>query len=241
MAYVKKTAAKQLKQSKPQPKKTKPQSRVAKSQPKLTKTQAAVKAPLKQIKTESKKKVFRPVVNSQSIRAKKNLNSDFWVVSVVIFFAITSFMAVAAGTTYLSVMTEAGGFSGQEVSKNIAVNIKGAAFNLEVVNSREDMYLGLSGRESLCSSCGMLFVFPDSTSRSFVMRNMNFPLDIIFISQGRIIKIYENLPPEGAFPVNFYNSDAPADVVLEINGGLANRLGLRVGDRLSLPDLSVYK
>jgi len=222
MAYAKKTTAK--KQKKVQS----PAKRTVKSA---------------QIKNSSAKRTvaLSSSAKSKRVGVKKRLGSDFWIISLVVFFATTAFMAVATGTTYLSVMSDMNQLGSQEAAKNIALNLKGVMFDFEVVNSREDMYLGLSGRESLCSACGMLFVFPDSAARSFVMRNMNFPLDIIFISQGRIVKIHHNLPPEGAFPVNFYASDAPADVVLEINAGLANMLGLRVGDRLNLPDLSVYK
>jgi len=108
-------------------------------------------------------------------------------------------------------------------------------FKLEIVKDPMDMYRGLSNRPELCPSCGMLFVFSDLGQRSFVMRDMNFPLDIIFLAEGKIVKIYDNLAPEGSNPRNFYNSEKPADRVLEINAGLASKLGLKEGDNLILP------
>jgi len=115
------------------------------------------------------------------------------------------------------------------------VNISNQIFKLEIVSDPLDVYRGLSNRKELCEKCGMLFVFPDLSERTFVMRNMNFPLDIIFLAEGRIVKIHANLPPEGSNVKNLYSSNAPADQVLEINAGLAAQLGLREGAELILP------
>lgn len=85
-----------------------------------------------------------------------------------------------------------------------------------------EQYRGLSGREYLCADCGLLFVFPDSAPRSFVMREMNFPLDIIFINDGRIINIEAEAQPEGIDPENFYLSAGSADMVLEVPAGTSH-------------------
>lgn len=102
--------------------------------------------------------------------------------------------------------------------------------NVEIADTAEKHYKGLSNRENLCDDCGMFFVFPDKKERTFVMRNMNFPLDIIWIDGDKIIKIDKNLMPEGENPVNNYNSDIPVDYVLEVNGGFAGKHGFKTGD-----------
>lgn len=104
--------------------------------------------------------------------------------------------------------------------KNIAVEIAATA---------AARHRGLSGRPSLCPDCGMLFVFPDQAERRFVMRKMNFPLDMIFIAEGRVVNIANNLPPEGDNPMAVYSSGQLADMVLEVNGGYAARAGIEVG------------
>lgn len=111
----------------------------------------------------------------------------------------------------------------------VQVKINDLVIKAELVETAEDQYLGLSGRESLCEHCGMLFNFSDSRPRSFVMRNMYFPLDIIFINQGKIINIVADAPPEGAEPEVFYFSDGPADQVLELAGGSAAMYNLASG------------
>jgi len=114
----------------------------------------------------------------------------------------------------------------------VDLRIKNDVIKAEVVRAPADLYKGLSGRESLCASCGMLFDFSDSDIRQFVMRDMKFPLDIIFINEGRIVGIAANLRPEGSSPQNVYSSDAPADRVLEVNAGYAVAHDWQRGDEV---------
>jgi uncharacterized membrane protein (UPF0127 family) len=127
-----------------------------------------------------------------------------------------------------------------EIEKSIdskeIVSINGEVIELEVVTSADKMYQGLSGRKSLCVDCGMLFKFSDSAPRSFVMRNMLIPLDIVFINEGRIVKIYKNLNPEGSNPTTLYESVFPARYVLELNANKTDSLGLNIGDALNIND-----
>lgn len=85
----------------------------------------------------------------------------------------------------------------------------------ELVFSQEAMYLGLSGRENLLPNNGMLFVFKNYGNQSFSMRNMKFPIDIIFLKDGMVMKVFSNLSPEGASPKNIYQY-GPADMVIEL-------------------------
>ena len=78
----------------------------------------------------------------------------------------------------------------------------------------------------------MLFRFPDRVQRAFVMRNMKFSLDIIFMDSGKVVKIFENLKPEGASPVAMYQSGQAVDEVLEINAGTAKRFSIKIGDSI---------
>lgn len=116
--------------------------------------------------------------------------------------------------------------------KNIEIN--GNYISAETVSDSGRQYLGLSNRESLCANCGMLFVFPDKQVREFVMRDMKFPLDIIFINDNKIINIAENLLPEGASPINIYTSSTVANNVLEIPAGFCQKNGIKAGDTIRI-------
>lgn len=106
-------------------------------------------------------------------------------------------------------------------------------FKIELANTPQQRYQGLSNRDYLCPDCGMLFLFEKKQELNFVMRNMNFPLDIIFIADRRILNIYHNLEPEGKYPKNFYKSFGEADAVLEINANKAKECFLEVGDLIT--------
>jgi hypothetical protein len=111
------------------------------------------------------------------------------------------------------------------INKNVKITV-------ELAKTSSEQYQGLSDRESLCQNCGMLFAWPEKGIRDFVMRNMNFPLDIIFIANQKIVKIESNLFPEGDTPQTNYSSEVPVDHVLEVNGGLTDRYGIGVGDEV---------
>ncbi len=112
------------------------------------------------------------------------------------------------------------------------IAIDGHKIKVEIAKSPAELYHGLSDRSNLDQDAGMLFLFPDLKERQFVMRRMNFPLDIIFIKQGLIKKIDFSLKPEGKVVHNIYSSQGLVDSVLEINGGLSKDWGLKVGDKV---------
>src|SRR5680860_84280 len=119
--------------------------------------------------------------------------------------------------------------------KGLALKVGEKTLYLEVVATPAKHYLGLSNRPSLCKDCGMLFIFSSLQDREFVMRNMEFPLDIVFLRNNQIVKVYENLAPEGNEPTNYYDSSQAVNNVIELNAGMANEFGLKVGTTIDLP------
>lgn len=101
-----------------------------------------------------------------------------------------------------------------------------------VADTFEKRYTGLSDTESLAPDEGMLFVHDDEEEHSYVMRKMDFPIDIIFIdANGTVVQItHASVDGENA-PYS-----APAKYVLEVNRGWANRTGVGVGDRVRIPE-----
>jgi len=93
---------------------------------------------------------------------------------------------------------------------------------------------GLSDRKSLCSGCGMLFVFDQPAVYPFWMRRMNFDIDILWIAGERIIDItYDAKKPskeEFETPKTIYQSKFPVDKVLEVNAGWVEKNRVKIGD-----------
>lgn len=117
----------------------------------------------------------------------------------------------------------------EKKQKTSAVRINGKVFNVEIVEKQSDLQKGLGGREAMCENCGMLFKFPDPGSYSFWMKDMKFPLDIVWIMQGRVVHIEKNVPIE---PLQALAPAEKADSVLEINAGKSDESGLKNGDEV---------
>ncbi|MFA5163184.1 MAG: DUF192 domain-containing protein [Patescibacteria group bacterium] len=112
------------------------------------------------------------------------------------------------------------------------LHINDQAISVELADTAAERYKGLSQRNDLCADCGLLFVFPKKEVQDFVMRDMKFSLDIIFIADNKIVKIVSSAPPEGSDPQIIYSSDEAVDYVLELTGDYARKNNLRVGDRV---------
>jgi len=113
------------------------------------------------------------------------------------------------------------------------VTINGLNINVQMADTDYLRYQGLSGQKNICELCGMLFTFPQEQVETMVMRNMNFPLDIIYIDNNKIIKIDANLLPEGANPIYTYSSELPVNYILEVNSGVTDKYNINVGDEVN--------
>jgi uncharacterized protein len=108
-------------------------------------------------------------------------------------------------------------------------------FLVSVARTPEELQKGLSDRNSLPQDQGMLFIFEQAGDQSFWMKDMNFPIDIIFINNDRIVSISKNAQPvENNVNLPLYSSSQPADKVLEINAGLSDEYGFKVGDQVKI-------
>ncbi len=112
-----------------------------------------------------------------------------------------------------------------------AVHLKGAwghaRFNVEIADDPAERAQGLMHREHLPATAGMVFLYDQPHHAYFWMRNTLIPLDILFIDQkGRVTKIHEN-----AIPLDETSIDGGPGVsaVLEIQGGMARRIGIVPG------------
>lgn len=109
------------------------------------------------------------------------------------------------------------------------VEIKGNKFKAELAVLPSEREKGLSDRKSFCEECAMLFIFEKPGRYSFWMKDMRFSLDIIWILDHKVVYIANNVSPDFRGGIQ---SSILADKVLEINGGIAEKYGLGVGDEV---------
>lgn len=121
------------------------------------------------------------------------------------------------------------------VRSDLTVLMPKGALVAEVANTRKSRELGLSGRHMMRDDEGMLFVFDTPGRYGFWMKDMEFPLDIIWINQNGIVVSIERNISKDSYPKTFINQ-ADASYVLEINAGLAERFGLYLGSKVKMTD-----
>ena len=110
-------------------------------------------------------------------------------------------------------------------------------FSVEIADTSEARARGLMNREQLGENQGMLFVYEEEADRSFWMKNTLVPLDIIFLNSDlEVINIEKANPEPNTSDENLasYESDSPAQYVLEINQNRSEEIGLEKGSEMSL-------
>ncbi len=104
---------------------------------------------------------------------------------------------------------------------------------VEIADTDTTRAHGLSDRAALDEKRGMLFVFSTAAYQSFWMKDVHFPLDIIWLDDNwRVIDITTNISPE-SFPKT-YTPRAPARYVLEVNSGFASAHHIAIGAQMVL-------
>lgn len=107
------------------------------------------------------------------------------------------------------------------------------AIQVEIVDTSSARTKGLSGRKSLLLNSGMFFVFDSEEIYGIWMKDMNFPIDIIWLDENlKIVHIEEEVSPE-TYPKIFY-STTPVLYVLEVNQGFVKEREINIGDEAVL-------
>lgn len=124
--------------------------------------------------------------------------------------------------------------AGQSLPITAVTTVAGRKINLEVARTPTQQAIGLMHRESIADDRGMLFVFDPPRPVGFWMKNVRFPLDMIFLENGQVKAIAPAVPPCQTEPCPTYGPETPVNQVIELRGGRAAELGIRVGDRLDI-------
>ena len=137
------------------------------------------------------------------------------IILMVLCFACTSVSVQAMDVERLAIITKDG---------------TSHVFQVEVAREDNDRQRGLMFRQVLDEDKGMLFEFDPPYVVTMWMKNTQLPLDMVFIfKDGTIAHIAERTKP---FSLDVVSAGVPVSGVLEIRGGLAQKLGIAVGDKV---------
>jgi uncharacterized membrane protein (UPF0127 family) len=110
--------------------------------------------------------------------------------------------------------------------------------NLEVAQTVQQQTIGLMYRDDLPRDRGMLFPINPPQVISLWMKNVTIPLDMIFLRNGQIQNILSNVPPCSSDNCPTYSSNVEVDQVIELKGGRAAELNLKIGDKIPITIIS---
>ena len=145
---------------------------------------------------------------------------------IALIFVASIFLAVR------SVVTLVSSFSGETERVRVGDDI----FSVRVSDTESEREKGLSGSAPLEKNEGMLFVYDSPVIPTFWMKDMKFPIDIIWISKGRVVGWVTDLDPQrGASDSELrrYLPGQPIDSALEVPSGTVLDLDITLGDLVS--------
>ncbi len=110
-------------------------------------------------------------------------------------------------------------------------------FDLEIAEDDKERAKGLMFRKSLCDNCGMLFIFENEEIHKFWMKNTLISLDIIWMDKNLKVIFIDKAIPCIDDKCELYGHEKDSSYALEINKGVAEKIGIKAGDRMRI----IYK
>lgn len=146
-----------------------------------------------------------------------------------IMAVVVGIILCAAGVLFSqSTPTEQIPQNGQPPLATVPFRIGGRVIKVERAVTGEQRTYGLSARSGLAKDTGMLFVFTSDDTYGFWMKDMRFPIDIMWLDASyKIVDMKERVTP-ATYPTVFYPS-VPAWYVLEVPAGFVQEHGLSIG------------
>ena len=114
---------------------------------------------------------------------------------------------------------------------NVAIRLGGKDYTYEIFDTPEKRQLGLSNRETIAENHAVLFVFEENGYHGFWMKDMQFPIDIIWFDENfTTVDWVDSATPE-SYPTTFYPKDR-AKYVVETKTGERIKQNIDIGTKL---------
>ncbi len=129
----------------------------------------------------------------------------------------------------------------QTLPVSAQIRLRERTIELEVARTPQQQEIGLMNRTTLAEDHGMLFPFEPPQPVRFWMKNTLIPLDMVFLRNGVVKAITASVPPCTTESCTTYGPATAINQVIELRGGRAAELGLKVGDQVRIQFLSTLK
>ncbi len=151
--------------------------------------------------------------------AKKNLSFKH-IITLILVFLFVIFLVYLKTREY--------------ILPKATVQFANETLQIEIAETPASRTRGLGFHKPLQENEGMLFLFPVADRYPFWMKDMKFPIDIIWFNQGRVVDIAPNVPISVTKDLPLYTSRLPYQSALELKAGFSERHGVKIGDPITL-------
>jgi len=156
------------------------------------------------------------------------------IVAIVLFIYIVGYIITVKAPEFsseLATSTLDQLFTDTHTQKIVILSTSEKVIPAILAQTPVELSQGLSGRESLPMDQGMLFAFPQPGNHGFWMKEMRFPIDIIWLGEDKVVKgVTASITPD-TYPTIFY-PPSPVRYVLELNAGQNIKMGLAIGTKI---------
>lgn len=112
---------------------------------------------------------------------------------------------------------------------HVSVQLGGTMFSARVATTDEEKTKGLSGTPSLAEGEAMLFVYDHDDKWSIWMKEMRYPIDIVWLNKDKkVVHIVKNAPPE-SYPYESFTPKEDARYILELAAGTTSKRSIVIG------------
>jgi uncharacterized membrane protein (UPF0127 family) len=114
-------------------------------------------------------------------------------------------------------------------SEKSTVSLSGHTYQVTVARTEADREQGLSDTASLPDGQAMLFVFPTSARPAIWMKDMNYPIDIVWLNDSqKVVYITKDAQPS-SYPNTLFQPDKDSRYVIELPAGTIEKTGIKIG------------
>ncbi len=151
------------------------------------------------------------------------------IAALLLIAFLAMYLALSAGETHAPTQTS----TASALAKN-QLRVGSKTISVEMAQTSSELRQGLSDRESLEQSSGMYFILGKRDFTTFWMKDMHFPLDIIWIDGDKIVGIVKNAPVPTTGNIPTFPSPEKVTNVLEVNAGFTQTNNITVGDLVKM-------
>lgn len=116
-----------------------------------------------------------------------------------------------------------------------SLQLHGQRYRISVMRTDAELQKGLSGTDSLPDGQAMVFVFPHDDKWGIWMKDMKYPIDIVWLDSDRtVVHMVKNAQPS-SYPDTTFKPDVDSRYVIELPSGTIERTGIAKGDPAGMP------